>query len=313
MFLSVLQNGIINGGFNFWQRNTSFASVADATYLADRWKYKKSGTMVHTLSRSTDVPSVSVTPYSLLASVTTAQALLSTTGLCCIQQLIEGNFASRLYGKKLALAFYVKASKVGTYCVRVANNAKDKVLIKEFSVSVANTWERKVIRISHDFTGTWLKDTGIGIELSFVIGAGSNYNTAIEGVWGSSDLYATSNQVNGLDTIGNTFQLSEVVLVEDNNGQTTTPSFVMAGRDIGEELRLCQRYYEFLSGSIYGASNTPNYVSWFFRVTKRIAPFVTGTLYASSAVSEAGMDRVLYVSSVANYSGVTSPTADAEL
>jgi len=244
MFIDTLKNNIMNGGLHFWQRGSSFASVVDATYTADRWKYKKSGTMVHTVSRSTDVPSNSITPYSLLATVTTAQASLGTTGLCCIQQFIEGNFASNLYGKKVALSFYVKASKIGTYCVRFANSAKDKVIVKEFSVSVANTWEKKIIRISHDFTGTWLKDIGIGMEVSFVIGAGSNYNSASNGTWISSDLYATANQVNGLDTIGNTFQLAEVVLIEDNSGQTTVPNFVLAGRNYSDEMRLCQRYFE---------------------------------------------------------------------
>ena len=244
MFVNSLVNLLINGGFNFWQRGTTFTSVADSAYTADRWKYKKSGTMVHTISRSTDVPASAVTPYSLLATVTTAQASLGTTGLCYLQQLVEGNFSYKIYGKKICLSFWVKASKTGTYSVRIANSAKDRVLVKSFTVNSASTWEQKTIRLSHSITGTWNKDTSIGLELSFILGAGSNYNTATDGTWVASDLYAVPTQVNGLDTIGNTFQLAEVVLVEDNNGQTRVPNFVMAGRNYLDELLLAQRYFE---------------------------------------------------------------------
>ena len=52
------KNAIINGDFNIWQEGTLFSSVANGTYTAEGWPYYKSGSMVHNISRSSDVPSV---------------------------------------------------------------------------------------------------------------------------------------------------------------------------------------------------------------------------------------------------------------
>ena len=96
-----LQNKLINGCFEYWQRNTSFASVADLVYTADRWRYAKVGTMVHTISRSTDVPVSAFGAYSLLTDVTTAQAVIGTGDASLIFQRIEGNVLRSFKNKKM--------------------------------------------------------------------------------------------------------------------------------------------------------------------------------------------------------------------
>jgi hypothetical protein len=47
-----LQNAIINGAFDIWQRGTTFTSPANGAYTADRW----SAVFCSAVSRSTDVP-----------------------------------------------------------------------------------------------------------------------------------------------------------------------------------------------------------------------------------------------------------------
>ncbi len=170
-----LRNKLINGSLDYWQRNTSFAAVANSTYTADRWTYLKSGTMVHTVSRSSDVPSSAFGQYSLLADCTTAQASIGAGNYVTIEQRIEGNVLRSFKGKKLVLVFWVKSTKTGIFCMSFRNSATNRSLIKEYTVSASNTWEKKTIRFEHDPTGAWLYDTGVGMRVDFVIAAGSTF------------------------------------------------------------------------------------------------------------------------------------------
>lgn len=267
-----LKNKIINGDMTYFQRGSSFPTIATNTYTADRWQYIKNGTMVHTVSRSSDVPSSAFGIYSLLATPTTAQASITPSDYVAIQQKIEGNFLRSFKEKKLVLSFWVKAYKTGTYCVSFRNSDSSKSLVKEYTISASATWEKKTIRITHDTSGTWLYDTGIGMNVSFVIAAGTAYQGSKDS-WLSGNYMATSSQANGVDNVLDTFQLSDVCLVEDNDGQTRTPDFMLAGRDVFEELQLCQRYYE----KSYDLTVTPGTITSIGRLAAY--SFASGTWY----------------------------------
>jgi hypothetical protein len=50
-------NAVINGGFDIWQRGTSFTNPADNTYVSDRWGVRHNGTGVtRTITRETFTP-----------------------------------------------------------------------------------------------------------------------------------------------------------------------------------------------------------------------------------------------------------------
>lgn len=238
-----LQNKLINGAFDYWQRGSSFPGAVNI-YTADRWKYEEeaSSTMVLSVSRSTDLPPGSNSLYSLQLAVTTAQASIGASQYSDLVQSIEGNVLRGFKGKKFLLSFWVKSNKVGTYCSTFRNGSYNKTLVKEFTVNSANTWEKKIIRATHDLTGTWSYDTSAGLRVVFCLAAGANYRKTKDS-WLSEDGLCSTSQVNFADTIGNTFQIADVCLVEDNEEQTRNPDFVYAGRDVFEELQLCQRYY----------------------------------------------------------------------
>lgn len=238
-----IRNQIINGSFEYFQRNITFATVANNTYTADRWVYNKVGSAVHTVARSADVPTNSFGIYSLLVDCTTAQASIASTDYVSIEQRIEGNMLRNIKGKKILLSFWVKATKTGTYCVSFRNATDTRSFVKEYTVNTTNTWEKKTIRLQHSTIGAWNYDNQLGMDVSFVIAAGSNFHTT-ENAWQNGNFLATANQVNGVDNIANDFLLSDIMLIEDNEGQTRDPEFVLAGRDIFEELQLCQRYFE---------------------------------------------------------------------
>ena len=283
-----LKNKIINGSFEYWQRNTSFAAIANNAYHADRFHYAKSGAMVHTVARSTDVPASSSSVYSLLATTTTIDAAIASTDFVCVLQHIEGNVLRSFKNKKMVMTFWVKAFKTGTYCVSVRNGNASRSLVLEYTVNASNIWEKKTLRFTHDSTGTWSYDTGIGLTAVFVIASGSTFNTTAN-TWQNGQFFATANQVNGVDSVSNTFQLADICMVEDNEGQTRVPEFMYAGRDYAEELQLCQRYYEVVDGDgigipgYYSAATTFGGMSRPFAINKRATPVFgyTGLLSAA--------------------------------
>lgn len=210
------KNAIINGDFSVWQRGTNFAAVANATYTADRWVYEKSGAMVHTLSQSTDVPTVAqagrLFNYSLLVDCTTIDAALGAAEFTMVTQRIEGFNFVPLAQRALVLSFWVKATKTGTYCVAFRNSIADRSFVAEYVVNAADTWEFKTVTIlASTSAGTWNYTTGIGLMVSFTLAAGADLQAAA-GAWHASNEIATANQVNACDNVANNFRICGVQL-----------------------------------------------------------------------------------------------------
>jgi hypothetical protein len=274
------RNAIINGAFDIWQRGTSFAAIADQAYAADRWTYGKSAdTAVHTISQSSDIPTVAqagiLAPYSMLVDCTTSEAAFSAAQYCVLTQRIEGYTWRSFAQRALTLSFWVKATKTGTYCVALVNSNGDRSIVQEYTVSAADTWEKKTINFqASPSAGTWLYTSGIGASLYFVLGAGSNFNSTA-GSWQSSVSYgiSTANQVNGCDSDTNNFRLA---LVQLEVGDVAT-DFEM--RWLPDELMRCQRYYQTVAQWINHETNAANgqspIKSWTFATTMRTTPTVT--------------------------------------
>lgn len=315
-----LKNKIINGSLDYWQRGTSFAAIANNTYHADRFHYIKTGAMVHTISRSTDEPASAFGVYSMLVDCTTVDSSIAAGDYAGVLQHIEGNVLRSFKGKKMVLTFWVKATKTGTYCVALRNGTSTRAYIMEYTVSASNTWEKKTLRFAHDVTGTWSYDNGIGLTAVWILACGSTYQTSAN-AWVSGNFLATANQVNACDNVANDFYLSDICMVEDNEGQTRDPEFQLAGRDIFEELQLCQRYFEigtyaesqgFNNSSVIADMQT----SVFFLITKRVVPVVGGVndwgTHVAYSVS-VNSCRIGRSNTVASRSNTGSYTADAEL
>lgn len=301
-----LKNKIINGSFDYWQRNTSFAAIANNAYHADRFHYAKAGAMVHTVARSTDVPSSSTSVYSLLATTTTIDAAIAATDFVCVLQHIEGNVLRSFEGKKMVMTFWVKAFKTGTYCVSVRNGNATRSLVLEYTINASNTWEKKTVRFTHDTTGTWDYTTGIGLTACFVIASGSTFNTTAN-TWQNGQFFATANQVNGVDSVSNTFQLADICMVEDNEGQTRTPDFMYAGRDVFEEMQLCMRYFNDGGAGWVGNEETTTSFSMSFNFPPMRANPVVSIISSSisTRIPIIPADRTITGCSISTYSSST--------
>ena len=284
------QNYIINGDMTIAQRGTSFAAIATAAYSLDRWQYGKSGSMVHTVSQSSDAPTSSQSGYNFLSSldatVTTAQVSIGVNDENFLRQSIEGyNFNKVAKQKPFTISFWVKATVTGTYCVAFRNSGSDRSYIAEYSVNSGNTWEFKTLTIAASpSAGTWDYTNGIGLQVLFVMAAGTNRQTTA-GSWQTGNFIASSNQVNAVGTISNIFRITGVML---NEGPSAQP-FRLFGNSTTEELNECLRYYEqtgVVSSSttvIAGNSFTDIFP---FKAFKRTTPtfVLSGNWYTSGGV-----------------------------
>lgn len=236
------KNAIINGGFNIWQRGTSFTAVESGDYVVDRIQYSKLGDMVHTVSQDTDVPTQAESGhksnYSLKVDCTTADSSIAAGDYARLIHKLEGYNFAPFVGKTATLSFWVKATKAGVYCVAFRNAGADRSYITEYTINTTNTWEKKTITLTFNYSGgTWNYTTGIGGVIAWTLAAGSTYQTTKD-TWQNGTYFITANQVNACDSTDNNFWLAQV---QFELGSVATD---FEYEDIGTTLRKCQRYYQ---------------------------------------------------------------------
>ena len=250
------RNLIINGAMQVFQRATAATAANNTFTTVDRFRPDESTDGAYTTEQSTDTPTGS--GFSLKAQVTTADTSIAATQFALIQQTIEAqNCQSLEYGtstaKALTLSFFVKSSKTGIYTFVIRKiDSTTYHFVHEYTINSANTWEKKTITIlptagSTSFItssgGSIVNDNGQGLQLNFNLAFGSTYNGATNNAWSSNtNHYATSNQVNWMDSTSNNFYLTQVQL---EVGEQATP---FEHRSFGDELARCQRYFTKLGG-----------------------------------------------------------------
>jgi len=283
------RNVITNGDFNIWQRGTSFVGLTGVTFCCDRFYYSRTGLMVHDVSRSADVPSFAqagrLFNYSVLIDCQTADTSITASKLCVFEHVIEGYNYLPIAQRTTTLSFWVKATKIGTYCVYLANSINDRSYVAEYTVNTSDTWEYKTITISAPpSAGSWNFTNGVGLRLGFTLAAGSSLQTTKD-VWQAGGYFATANQVNACDNIVNNFRLCGIQL---EAGSIATPFEQIS---IQHELELCQRYFErsynietptgtieenqAAWGNVNSADTTLLCVNVDFKSIKRTTPSVT--------------------------------------
>jgi hypothetical protein len=282
------RNLIINGSLDIWQRGPTFAAIASAAYHADRFRYDKATTGAeHTITRDTDVPTSAqfggLLNYSMKVDCTTADASVAAGDGVFIRQMIEGYNFKGLVGKTATLSFWVKATKTGIYCVSFANSINDKSYVVEYTVNAADTWEKKTIPITFDYSGgTWNYTNGVGLQIFWTLMCGSTFQTTA-GAWQAGNYWATANQVNACDSTDNNFFLAGIQLEE---GATATD---FEFRTYQEELSLCQRYFECLGNFVGMATSATNLEGTSkFTVVKRGVP-VIALVNGTSVLLEIGV------------------------
>jgi hypothetical protein len=273
---SIMKNRIINGACVIDQRNAG-ASVTPASgdYTLDRWFVALSQASKLTIQQNAG----SVTPpvgFANYLGVTSSSAYsITSTDFFLINQRIEGyNIADLGWGtanaKTITISFQVYSSLTGTFGGVLQNSAGNRTYPFTYSIPVANTWTTASVTVAGDTSGTWLTTNGIGIQIRFGLGVGSTYS-GTAGAWVGSNLLGVTGATSVVGTSGATFYITGVQL--EVGSSATGYEY----RQYGQELALCQRYYEVMNGVVFqcavGGSNREG--SWRFCNDKRTTPTIT--------------------------------------
>ena len=321
------RNIIINGAMNVAQRGTSASNAGDvAARSVDRFfAGNPSASAVQTASQEVDGPAEFYN--SLKVTCTTALASYGTSAQSKIEYRIEGlDLANVQLGtssaQTLSVSFYVKSNKTGNSAIGLINQNNDRSFVHQYTIASPNTWQRVSFKVVGDTTGTWNKDTSVGMRMRWGT-FGTDYQTGTFDAWQAGQKMATSNSpINFNSATGDYIQITGVQV---ELGDTAT-SFEF--RSYGEELARCERYFQTGRASIGSAYNGfggnvvhSTYIG--FNTKMRAQPSMSfGTNHTSNNVSNAdyyggesdsGFSYRVNILANGNYARYSTYFAEAEL
>ena len=296
------RNIVINGDMSLAQRATSVTGLTGAGYnTVDRYRLGGSVPGTWTQSQATDVPTGQGFATSFKMDCTTAASQASGDSMY-IQSKYEGQNLQYLKkgtssAESTTLSFWVKSNKTGTYIAMLLDNDNTRTISKAYTISNANTWEKKSVTFAGDTSGALANDNGPSLEIYFWLSAGSDSSSGtLQTSWGSKVVANQAvGQVNLADSTSNEWYVTGVQL----EAGTTASDFEFLPADVN--LQRCQRYFEKVNTyegvvmNIYSA--TAAYGARYFITNKRATPSVTiigtnilysagspysGTLYANN-------------------------------
>ena len=268
------RNKIINGDMRIAQRGTGAVTISN-DFPVDRFAVQNSTNGAFSAQQDSSAPAGFTS--SVKVTITTADASLTTTQSLAFRQFIEGsNVYDFSWGsadaQTVTLSFWVRSSLTGTFSGSIVNNAADRSFPFTYTISTANTWEQKTVTITGDTTGTWLTNTGIGLRIYFSLGSGPDV-VGTPNQWNAALDFGATGETALVGTLNATWYITGVQL---EAGTVATP---FERRSYGQELSLCQRYYQSWSIQNYQAGYSTNsrgaggWVS--FNTTMRDTPILT--------------------------------------
>ena len=249
---------IINGDMSIAQRGTSTNNTSGAPYLINRFRNQAvygstAPTATIAISQSTTVPTGQGFVKSTKYDVTTAQASLTTDTGYALEQRIEGQNLQMIKkgtsnAEKLTLAFWVRSNKTGTYIAELADMDNSRQCSQAYTISSADTWEKKVLNYPADTTGAYDNDNATSLKLRIWVAAGATYTGGtLATTWAATSAGNSAvGQVNLVDSTSNEWYITGVQLEVGEFDSTTIPSFPFESYE--SNLRKCQRYLYRMGG-----------------------------------------------------------------
>jgi hypothetical protein len=250
------RNLIINGAMQVAQRGTSATvTTGSGPQTCDRMGILASSSGTFAITQSTTSPEGFSNSFKI--DCTSADA---SPNYFLIEHKIEGQNLQQLKkgtsnAESVTLSFYVRSSKTGTYQVNLRDNDNSRQIGSTYTISSANTWERKEVTFAGDTTGAFDNDNASSLEIEWWLAAGSTYNSgAVPTAWeaqSNGDRAAGLNVAIGAST-SDDFHITGIQLELGENASD------FEHRSFGEELSLCQRYFWRSTGGNFNAVASGN-------------------------------------------------------
>jgi len=268
------RNRIINGDMRIDQRNAGAAVTVGAgatTYITDRfWSEQNTGTGTITGQQST----LGNAKSSKLTATAAITALTTNLFLRGIEQRLESQNVFDLNSKSIRVSFQVETNWTGNLSVALRNSDSTRSYVVDAAVtSGTNTVSFTVAMESNTVL---VNTSAIGLVLAIGFNNEADYQTATTGSWLAGFVQTSTSSTQWAKTTGNFINVTEVQLEE---GSVATP---FEHRQYGQELALCERYFEVLAplAIMFPWSSGAQIIrfSQSYRVTKRATPtIVMGT------------------------------------
>ena len=239
------RNIVINGAMQVAQRSASVTGVgSDSGYFTlDRMQILAAATAGRaTMTQTADGPSGFANCLKL--DCTTADTSIAAGEYIIINYRIEGQDLQQIKkgtsdAESITISFYVKGNANATYMLEVSDTDNSRVNQNQFAVTT--DWNRIEITLAPDTTGAFTDDNGLSMEIKFWLHSGSTFNsgTYTANTWASQ---TNANRAVGItsffDSTDREFFITGLQL---EVGSVATP---FENRSFGEELALCQRYFQ---------------------------------------------------------------------
>ena len=294
------RNMVINGAMQVAQRATSATGLgsSDPAYQTlDRFRMNIGGTSAgrFTMAQVADVHDGFANALKL--TCTTADTSIAADELLSLQTRLEAQDLQQLKkgtsdAEKVTVSFYVKANASATYTLELEDENSRRIA-DEFSVTT--NWTRVVKTFGGDTSGSLGDDNALGLSINIFLHGGSNFTsgTFSANTWESvsNTTRLSDNQTSFFDSTDRTFFITGLQL---EVGSQATP---FEHRSFGEELALCQRYFEFLFGGITnGLANSSSTAqsSLCYRVDKRTSPTaaLVGTPFVNDGSQQSNITAI---------------------
>jgi len=268
------RNLLINGDMQISQRNgSSSVTYTNGQYSLDRWHIVTDAASKFSTQQVSDAPSGLKKSLKMTSSSAYTPQTNEAFG---VGQKIEGYNTNWLgFGasgaKSITISFFVKSSLTGTFSGSVLNEDATRGYPWSYTISSADTWERKTITVTGSPDGSWSTSTGTGLWIFWSMGANAN-RSGTAGQWSTSQYtFAVTGSTAVVATNGATLQITGCQVEE---GSVATD---FEHRSFGQEFALCERYFEVCEGglTIYGTSGTYHGVQVNFSTKKRASPTIT--------------------------------------
>lgn len=273
-----MKNYLINGNFDHWQykdAGLTYPQTSSGYGSDDRWANANSGsTKTHSQMACTDTERALFNASKFSRTVVTS--VVGAGNIVNKFQAIED--VTKLAGKTVTLSFWAKADSNKNIAIELIQSfgtgGSPSAIVTGVSsqlVSLTTTWQKKIITVAiPSIVGKTIGTDGVHTSCTFInlfFDAGSNFNTRT----------ANLGQQSG------TFDIAQVQLEE---GSVATP---FEQRHPGLELSLCQRYYEFGSGTLFCTTSSASFAgaidTKILREVKRTVPTFTIAKTAGSIAS----------------------------